>query len=121
MAANLAARSALRRMIPRQFQRFSSPRQFHRFSSSHKLVSAAVSHAGSSVAYSTMALATVVGGGIGIVSCEEEERKPTVTASGLQFIDHQLGQGETPSPGDFVLVHYGSSHDSADSNLLYIH
>jgi len=32
--------------------------------------------------------------------------EPTVTASGLQFIDTAVGTGETPKPGQTLVVHY---------------
>ncbi len=45
--------------------------------------------------------ATQVEGGPPAVSGE-----PTVTASGLQFIDIEVGTGDSPQPGQTVEVHY---------------
>lgn len=56
-----------------------------------------------------MALLLGIGLTMSLAACgdgEETSPAPTVTASGLQFIDIEVGTGDLPQPGQTVEVHY---------------
>ena len=56
-----------------------------------------------------MALLLGIGLTTSLAACgdgEEASPGPTVTASGLQFIDIEVGTGDLPQPGQTVEVHY---------------
>ena len=56
-----------------------------------------------------MALLLGIGLTTSLAACgdgEETSPGPTVTASGLQFIDIEVGTGDLPQPGQTVEVHY---------------
>ena len=56
----------------------------------------------------TLGLALLLGIGltVSLAACGDGEDTGTVTASGLQIIDIEVGTGDSPQPGQTVEVHY---------------
>jgi len=53
-----------------------------------------------------LALLLGIGLTVPLVACGDGEDTGTVTASGLQIIDMEVGTGDSPQPGQTVEVHY---------------
>ena len=57
---------------------------------------------------------------LAVSACGGSATSATKTASGLQYTDEVVGAGDTPQPGDYVVVHYtGALQDGTkfDSSL----
>lgn len=61
---------------------------------------------GAPIAIATLALAACGGDGGGDDGAAAGEGAATVTTSGLQIIDLEVGEGPSPQPGQTISVHY---------------
>lgn len=61
---------------------------------------------GATIAIATLALAACGGDGGGDDGAAAGEGAATVTTSGLQIIDLEVGEGPSPQPGQTISVHY---------------